>query len=143
MVKILLIIRIVNATCKDITIKPEMDIGKLFLLKKRHVRTTTIKKRALNVLQNNDKTNDNRKEIDSKEIWNKVKARIEDTSDLKNFEKLILENSDAFAKDKKDLWCVKNFEHHIELTDNTSIACKLYKMPYNKIEIVEGEIKKC
>ena len=134
-----MIIRIVNTTCKDVNIKPKIDIGKLLLLKERHVRTTSVdRKRVMNVLQNNDI----KEEIHSKEIWSKIKTRIEDISDLENFRELILENSDAFAKDEKDLGCVKDFEHHLELTDNTPIACKPYRMPYSKIEIVEGEIKK-
>ena len=53
-----------------------------------------------------------------------------------------MQNKDAFAKTEYDIGCVEDFPQRIDLLSQIPIACRPYRLPHSKMEVMKKEIDK-
>ena len=96
--------------------------------------------RLFNIINKSNELPSSHFDIDN--IINEIEVR----DNLQSFKNIIVNNGNAFAKSDEDIGVIKDYEHHIETTDDYPVACKPYRTPHSKIKIIEDEIdrlKKC
>jgi hypothetical protein len=71
-----------------------------------------------------------------------VQAKINDPIlEKSQYETLLCKHYDLFSKDITDLGKTNNFEHKIDLKENSLICVKQFPMPEVHRDILEGQIK--
>ena len=53
-----------------------------------------------------------------------------------------MQNKNAFAKTEYDIGYVENFPQRIDLLSDITIACRPYRLPHSKMEVMKKEIDK-
>ena len=89
-----------------------------------------------NIIDREDKSSQNYFKIDH------IIENVDCSDNIESFQDVILKNKKAFAVSDDDVGLIKDYQHHIELMDNIPVACKPFRTPHSKIQIIEDEIKR-
>ena len=75
-------------------------------------------------------------------IISKIDSEITNKLYQTKLSEILLDNQAAFARDERDLGCLKGAEHIIDTTDEVPVTRRPYPVPHSKIKLVDEEIGK-
>ena len=74
------------------------------------------------------------------EIVEEIIQKLSDKENVLEFKQILLNNSGVFSTDDTDVGLVNDYSHRIDLQHDIPIACKPFRAPHSKVEIIDQEI---
>ena len=74
------------------------------------------------------------------ELIDEILKQVDNTDNLSDLKTLLLNNINVFSQNEYDIGTIKDYYHRIDLYDDKPVACKPYRTPHSKCEVIDQEI---
>ena len=132
------IISIHNNSNNEISLSPETWISNIKLIKSKPSFSFSNNNCSVNFTQKVHNQNINKF---NNAIVDEIIQNLQDQENISEFKQILLNNSDVFAKNESDIGLINDYYHRIDLKHDIPIACKPFRAPHSKTEIIDQEIE--
>ena len=130
-------ISIHNNSNNDVELSPETWILNIKLIKSLPAVSNINNRSKVNLIH---EINEPKSCHFNDQIVNEIIQNLTEKEDISEFRQILLNNSKVFAKDESDVGLVNDYSHRIDLKNDIPIACKPFRTPHSKTEIIDQEI---